>query len=562
MEKVTPKASEKPGVPSSLSPKELMALPAKKALDVILESLTPARLVQSLAEEDLFWLVQDIGHEDALPILSRASNDQWQYLLDLELWRKDRLEIDSVNRWFDLLLKADPQRFLTWGLHEHIQLIELSLFKNIEVRIMKEDESPSDLDESWFSLDNVFYVRVRDEKYYQVMKEFLDRLAEYDLNRLHQVLLEVTAVLPAETEENIYRLRNVRLAEKGFLPFEEAVGIYQPLSARSLLEKGPDAQNMVEQPDLFEVIPVAKSLLVQDTDPFFMALRYVEDSHTLERLQMEFSAMCNQIMSADGFVAREKEDLATVVRKACGYLNIGLRKLTDGDPQKAPSLLEKFPLNQIFRVGFGAALELKWKAEKWIKKSWFVARDLELNFWEDDWEGVLGGLLKKRPLFYAAFSEGSDPYREFKSIEDISRCREALDQIMALDHLLSLVFAHTPLAHPMKTYQFMSYKNLLLTFWARDHLGQPEKTEPLRAEEFRALFRDLWAKGEKPYRVDEKMKKSFWDWLALRSGLAKNKFQAQAEPLDNLFGELEEEYGSVSLDEPDPRYVKHFLVTP
>ncbi len=539
-----------------------MALPAKKALDVILESLTPARLVQSLAEEDLFWLVQDIGPEDALPILSRASNDQWQYLLDLELWRKDRLEIDSVNRWFDLLLKADPQRFLTWGLHEHIQLIELSLFKNIEVRIMEEDESLSDLDESWFSLDDVLYVRVRDEKYYQVIKEFLDRLAEYDLNRWRQVLLEVTGVLSAETEENIYRLRNVRLAEKGFLPFEEAVGIYQPLSAQSLLEKEPDAQNMVEQPDLFEVIPVSKSLLIQDTDPFFMALRYVEDSHTLERLEMDFSAMCNQIMSADGLVAREKEDLATVVRKVCGYLNIGLRKLTDGDMQKAPSLLEEFPLNQIFRVGFGAALELKWKAEKWIKKSWFVARDLELNFWEDDWEGVLGGLLKKRPLFYAAFSEGSDPYREFKSIEDINRCRETLDQIMAMDHLLSLVFAHTPLAHPVKTYQPVSYKNLFLTCWARDHLGQPEKIEPFRAEELKAFFLDLWVKGKKPYRVDEKMKKSFWDWLALRSGVAANEFQTQAEPLDNLFGELEEEYGSVSLDEPDPRYVKHFLVTP
>ncbi|MBN1842621.1 MAG: hypothetical protein JW883_10120 [Deltaproteobacteria bacterium] len=562
MEKPTLKGSEKPGVPSCPSPKELMALPAKKALDVILESLTPARLVQSLAEEDLFWLVQDIGPQDALPILSRASNDQWQYLLDLELWRKDRLEIDSVNRWFDLLLKADPQRFLTWGLHEHIQLIELSLFRNIEVRIMQEDESLSDLDENWFSPDSMFYVRVRDEKYYQVIKEFLDRLAEYDLNRLRQVLLEVTGVLAPETEENIYRLRNVRLAEKGFLPFEEAVGVYQPLSAQSLLEKEPDAQNMVEQPDLFEVIPVSKSLLIQDTDPFFMALGYVEDSHTLERLQMEFSAMCNQIMSADGLVAREKEDLVTVVRKACGYLNIGLRKLTDGDPQKAPSLLEKFPLNQIFRVGFGAALELKWKAEKWIKKSWFVARDLELNFWEDDWEGMLGGLLKKRPLFYAAFSEGSDPYREFKSIEDINRCREALDQIMAVDYLLSLVFAHTPLAHPVKTYQPVSYKNLFLTCWARDHLGQPEKIEPLRAEEFKAFFRDFWAKGKKPYRVYEKMKKSFWDWLALRSGLAANELQTQVQPLDNLFSELEEEYGSVSLQKLDPRYVKHFLVRP
>ena len=79
-----------------------MALPGREALDVILESLTPARLIQSLAEEDFFWLLQDIGPEDALPILARASNDQWQYLLDIELWHKDRLSNNSVNQWLDL----------------------------------------------------------------------------------------------------------------------------------------------------------------------------------------------------------------------------------------------------------------------------------------------------------------------------------------------------------------------------------------------------------------------------------------------------------------------------
>ena len=83
---------------SSVRPNELLAQPGKKALDLILESPTPARLVQSLAEEDLFWLVRDIGPEDALPVLSLASNDQWQYLLDLELWKKIQDKFaESVN---------------------------------------------------------------------------------------------------------------------------------------------------------------------------------------------------------------------------------------------------------------------------------------------------------------------------------------------------------------------------------------------------------------------------------------------------------------------------------
>jgi len=41
------------------------------------------------------------------------------------------------------------------------------------------------------------------------------------------VLLEATHVIPAETEEEELRWRNVRLAEKGFLAFDEAIGIYQ-----------------------------------------------------------------------------------------------------------------------------------------------------------------------------------------------------------------------------------------------------------------------------------------------------------------------------------------------
>ncbi|MCK4729051.1 MAG: hypothetical protein KAT27_09025, partial [Desulfobacterales bacterium] len=391
-----------------------MRLPGNKALELILESPRPVTLVQSLAEEDLFWLVQEIGPEDALPILSLASNDQWQYLLDLELWTKDRLKIDSVNLWVDLLLKADPERFLIWGLREHIELIELHLFKNIEVRIRKEDESPSDFDEGYFSLDGLFYIRIKHEKYDQTIRELLERLAEHDINKFHQVLLELAGVLPAEVEERMYRFRNVRLAEKGFLPFEEAVGIYQYLNPESLLVKEPQLRKVIREQQPAQPVPASTLLLVQDQDLFYISLRRIEESHILERLQMEFTAMCNQIISADALVVRDKENLADVVRKACGYLDIGLEKVTGGSPNKAARLLQKFPLHHIFRVGYGAALKLRWKTEKWLKESWFVRESFDLSFWEDDWEEILEGLLKKRPLFYTSFSEGK-PYREFKT---------------------------------------------------------------------------------------------------------------------------------------------------
>lgn len=544
----------------SPSPKQLLTAPGRKALQLILDSPTPAHLVQSLAEEDLFWLVQEIGPEDALPLLSLASNDQWQYLLDLELWEKDRLAVASVNRWLDLLLKADPHRFFIWGLRENLELIELHLSRNIDVRIREEDESPSDFEEGYFTLDDVFYIRIRHEEYHQTVTAFLKRLADHDLNRFQQVMLELVTIQPAEAEENLYRLRNVRLAEKGFLPFEEAIGIYQRLDAEDLLNMGRQVEKVLQEPRLPQPISVSTSLHIQDQDLFFMALRHIGDHHTLERLQLEFAGMCNQIISADSLSIREKEDLAAVARKACGYLDIGLQELDAGDPDKGARLVQKYALNQIFRVGYGAGLQLKWKAEKWVKNSWFVKQALGLSFWGLQWEGLLEGLLRKRPLYYAGLREG-EPYREFKALEEITRCHKAVDQIMALDRLLSRVLTHGSLTHPMKAYQPLNYKNLLLTCWARKHLGLSDEVKPLLLEDFKAFFRHLLGTGEKPRFVVESMKQSFWDWLVLRSGLAAAEVQGQVgTAFHSLFRELENEYGSVSLEDLDPRYVRHILV--
>ncbi len=546
----------------SLSPKDLLRLPGRKALELILESPRPVTLVQSLAEEDLFWLVQEIGPEDALPILSLASNDQWQYLLDVELWTKDRLEIDSVNRWLGLLLKADPERFLIWGLREHIELIELHLFKHIEVRIRDQDESPSDFDEGYFSPDGLFYIRINHEKYDQTIREFLEHLMEHDLEKFRSVLLELAGVLPAEVEENMYRLRSARLADKGFLPFEEAVGIYQYLNPESLLEKEPRSRKVTQGQPVPQPVPVSTSLLIQDKDLFYTSLKCIEDSRILERLQMEFAAMCNQIISADGLVVRDKENLSGVVRKACGYLGIGLEEVTGGDRKKAARLLQEFPLHHLFRVGYGAALKLRWKTEKWLKESWFARESFALSFWEDDWGGILEGLLKKRPLFYASFSEG-ERYREFRNLEDIVYCHESLDQVITLDRLLSLLFAQTAIAYPVQAYHPVTYKNLLFTCWARHHLGLAEERSSLEVEELKAFFRNLWMKGVRPYRVDTRMKQAFLDWLQTGSDPAIAEILSRAgKTFDRLFSELEKEYGSVSVNDLDPRYIKHFLVTP
>ncbi|MBL7179280.1 MAG: hypothetical protein ISS65_03610, partial [Desulfobacterales bacterium] len=235
--------------------REILKLSSEKALDAILNVPEPAALVHSFPEEDFYFLIHDIGIEDSLALLSLASNRQWEYLVDMEVWEKDRIDSGSVTRWFDLLLKVNPKRFIKWFLDEKVEFGEFYLFKNIEIKIREHDQDPSEFGEDFFTFDDMIYIRFREDvfkrdsddgEFDQTSQEhrddfllnFFKALAEYDHIIYQKVLLESASVIPAETIEEAYRLRNVRLAEKGFMPFEEAVGIYQPLKPQDVKKLG------------------------------------------------------------------------------------------------------------------------------------------------------------------------------------------------------------------------------------------------------------------------------------------------------------------------------------
>nr|MBC8247574.1 hypothetical protein [Deltaproteobacteria bacterium] len=115
--------------------KEILSLPSEKALGRILEAPEPKALVQSFPTEDLYYLLNDIGPEDALPLLKLASDEQWEFILDLEVWEKDQVELQSVTRWLNLLMAADSPRTVKWFIEKKKELLELFLFRNIELKV-------------------------------------------------------------------------------------------------------------------------------------------------------------------------------------------------------------------------------------------------------------------------------------------------------------------------------------------------------------------------------------------------------------------------------------------
>ena len=134
----------------------------EKALNQILTSPQPAALVHPFPEEDFYFLVHDIGVQDSLPLLKLASERQLEYILDMEIWQKDRMEIPAFTKWLALFVQADAKRAVRWFIEKKRQLTELFLNKNIDIVIREHDQDPSELGEGFFSLDNTIYIRVKD----------------------------------------------------------------------------------------------------------------------------------------------------------------------------------------------------------------------------------------------------------------------------------------------------------------------------------------------------------------------------------------------------------------
>lgn len=558
--------------------KEILVFASEKTMERILDADQPAALVHSFPEEDLYFLIHDIGPEDALPLLSLASNRQWEYILDLEIWERDRINVRSITKWLNLLLKADPDRLIRWILSEKAEFIEYYLFKNIEVRIREHDQDPSVFGEEFFTHDDTFYVRFIGDTLdgkpkdsttnpsEEFISHFLERLAAYDHTKYQYVLMEASSIIPAETEEEFYRMRNVRLAEKGFLPFHEAIGIYQPLNSQDFEKLNVKSIHKVTEQMLPLPGPFYPADMLKEDNRFTRSLKLINIEDVLEQIEVEFAGLCNRIIAADKEIVKNREELYKIVKKACGYISIGLKRLLEDkgkvDTGRSAALIQKYPLSQIFRVGYGMALKLNRKAEKWRKKSWFAKMRLPLSFWGEDWIGVLGGLLLKRPLFFDNYKTGV-LYREFNSFEDINKTEKILNEIIFFDDLLSLIM----LKPKTLFHGFVTYKNFILTLWAKHYLGlskeldDSEEFSPLTLDEFKRFFNDLWAGEEKPRKVRNSMKESFLKWLSDKTGLIDYEITRRlGQTLENLFGEIESEYGEVDEKYLDSKYIHLFFL--
>ncbi|MBF0200293.1 MAG: hypothetical protein HQK66_03085 [Desulfamplus sp.] len=617
--------------------REVLAKPPEKALDTILENPFPVAFVQSFPDQDLHFLMHHIGEEDFLPVLSLAASSQWEYLMDAEVWKGDRIDMVETTRMLSLLFKADPQRLLRWTIMEKPGFLEYYLFRNMEIRIREHDEDPSDFGDGFETIDSVFYFRFplaypgaqdtdpinlpgrtpappghendmdistanninqNAQEAALLITEMLNTLADMDISVYHGVMHETGSVIPAEVEEEEFRLKNIRLEEKGFLPYHEAVAVYQPLDPENLTLRPPFYLEKSLYSDDLPLPPQFPFSTAKHANPFVESLGEIEGD-ALVNLQSEFAFLVNSMISADKKIIRLAGELHKSVQGCCSYLSLGLGiihshicrgqikgKESPGSsppfsPEAGASIIRKYALKDIFRVASYAGIKLKSRLEKWYSRSWLVSKNLKLTFLDELWLGMAGGLMLDRPLFFDNYETGL-LYRPFASTRDIDKTSIEIDAIIMIDRMLSILNPHPALlGRP-----FVTWKPIFLTMWVKDRMGGKVDSssrsstassvkdgmggkvgEPfIGLKPFIPFFEQMFSREKEKKAVPSTVRKDFFDWLEGCGVLGAGQDNSDgdnalaARVFNDLLDEIEDEYGNVAPTDIVPDLMPHFII--
>jgi hypothetical protein len=526
----------------------------------ILESANPAKIVQSFSEQDFFWLMKKAGEEEYLPLLKLASGEQRQYILDMELWTRDQLKGDVTFEWLERMKEADPDHLAWWLFNDGQDIAHLMLFRNIDV-IVKEPDEELELPDEFFTNDDVIYIRVINYKHYDTIRGIIELLFREDENYARNLIEEVASIIPAEIEEDMYLQRAARLAEKGFLPFDEASSVFSPLDP-NILETGETLPQRFTQTDeeIRSSVPALPLLNAGEENILAQALSDIGDSSLIDRARLEFAGLCNRITAAEGLGDLDPDILREKCRKAGGYINIALEKVCGTDVQHAEELIQKNSLESLFRVGFGYAMKLKWKAESWIDKSWFSSLGLDTQFWGTSWGMALKGLTKEKPLFYTGLPE--EEYRGFEKLPEIDAAEDMLDRIMVLDDFLRHLHENADYESIIDEEKDLEFYPLIFSFWARLILNLKPHLSGLSLEEAKTFF-EMLRKGEDKlpyYKMEGFEEKFIADLSHLAPEFKKECLEVFRDTLSQLWRKFKEEFESVSAEALDARYSRFLLI--
>lgn len=389
--------------------------------------------------------LRDEGRLDL--VLPHATPEQLTALLDLDGWIRDRVAVDRARRWLlaiaETYAAADKPRGSLCDVMREMdpEMWTMALLPGTVVQML----DPEDADERdrvlaaieqlypYETPDGVFVVAVPDDELGHAAIRVIDRVYADDLESGRRLVLSIMGGLASQIEEDLLRWRSGRLADLGFVEWEEAMKLFRPLDPRAAREAAPVAPVVSSESDapLMPFTPRAGLLrrVLATLDAGEQGVR-----------AREFALLVNELMSAQREEPGDVRAQERAFHQAEATVNLGLEVLLVGLQLPAEEVdsyladrIGALGLRGVFRVGYGPLATAR-KAALALHREGRVSVTKIGSLLDRPWGPALEALARWLPQLPLAGGKSGEStgLRPIASLRDVAHATELLAQAGAL----------------------------------------------------------------------------------------------------------------------------------
>jgi hypothetical protein len=414
---------------------------ARRAKD-LLTAKNIGEQVEALAPLEAYFIVKELGLDEATGILAHATPEQLQTFVDLDCWTDDAPDPVEIDAWL-APFAAEGQEVLARAfatLESELQVLFLAASLTIYDTRSEEVPEPENKDVVRRTTADSFFVVEPTSEEREVDPLFLiDALYKANLDEAFRLLMAAKWEEQSTLEEQALQFREARLGELGFPSRTEALRIFSPPPSRAnTIQHFADADATATLPALY-ASALGDSLIAR-------AMTRISDAHAVERLERDFVFLVNNAVVGYGGSPRDLSHVREVCTRVRDVLSLGLEVMlspnepleaaeSDAVAGRAAELLLLWPLSDIFRHGNHASAKLARRAKELtsdpVVAKWLDTHETERDdYSEDRRDRAFVRALLGRPPLLGGFDAGRpDKVRAFASHGDLRAAMERLEGI-------------------------------------------------------------------------------------------------------------------------------------
>jgi hypothetical protein len=425
--------------------------------DLLLAERDVESAVRALPGDELYYVLHELGHEDASPILAAATAEQLQIVFDFALWQRDQIVPDALAEWVEAMAHASPERIAGWLAGLDTELVALLLRRGARIHDLTQGPAPEEPEGTFFPTPDGFFLldvvglpgedgtipADADEHDRQaVIIRLIDSLYRSDKDLARRLLVAAVGELDSELEEAAYRWQRGRMADLGFADYYEALEVYRELDLGGVrIGEGKPASlraaaDTSEGGDGLRVPTVlAQRLTDIGGSPFARAAQKLAAGDEIEELRFALVALTNRVLAADRIAPGDDDAVAATLQRLAATLDLAIERLASNDDERGAAALRTVPLVRLFRSGVTMIGKVRRLALSVARSGPFGRQGLALA--EADDAAVLESLTRVRPMYPRLLDQPpAAGERPFRSLADLARAGAAVERAAAAQAML------------------------------------------------------------------------------------------------------------------------------